>query len=261
MNEVDKLIELLSQKRELVALLAPSFPIAYKYPEIIGRLKKLGFSYVLEVAAGAKITNSSLVNELKTNPDSRFITSPCPSFVRLIRTKYPHLQKYLSKADSPMVASVKIAKEKWPKAKSVFIGPCLAKKKEAEEDYPELDILVLTYKEMDEVFKKLETNTQPFPETGDFDILGKETRLYPISGGLAQTSLARDILGSDEIQVVSGWKNCVLAIENFEKDSSVRLLDILFCEGGCVNGPGIDSLLTLEERRAKVINFWENRDL
>lgn len=260
MNEVDKLIELLNQKQELAALLAPSFPIVYKYPEIVGRLKRLGFSYVLEVAAGAKITNASLANELKTNPESRFITSPCASFVRLIRTKYPHLQKYLSKSDSPMIASAKIAKEKWQNAKPVFIGPCLAKKKEAGEDNPELGILVLTYKEMNEVFKKLETNAEPFQEIEGFDISEKETRIYPISGGLAKTSGIKEILSDDEIQVVSGLQNCTLALKNFEKNTSLRLLDILFCDGGCINGPGIYSTLSMDERRAKVVDYWENKD-
>jgi len=88
-----------------------------------------------------------------------------------------------------------------------------------------------------------------------FDIENTQTRLYPISGGLAQSCGAKEILSEDEIRVVSGWQNCVKALEEFENNKQIRLLDILFCDGGCINGPGIESKLNLEERRKKIINF------
>lgn len=256
MNNADELIKLIEVKRPIIALLAPSFPIVYDL-SIIGKLKRIGFSKVVEVSTGANETNKAVIEILNKNPKAKIITGPCASLVPLIKTKYPHLIKYLAqKADSPMVATAKIVREKFPGLKPVFIGPCIAKKLEAQ-NHLELEIIVLTYKEMDEVFKYFGIINDPADENNKFDIEFKQTRLYPISGGLTQSSMVRDILSDDQIQVVSGWQNCQKALDDFEKND-VRLLDILFCNGGCINGPGIVSNLSLQERRQKVVNYWLN---
>jgi len=258
MREVKILIELLDQKAKLVAMLAPSFPIVYKPEVIVGKLKRLGFEFVVEVASGARKTNEKVVEVLKKDENARFITSPCPSFVRMIRTKYPHLKKYLAfAADSPMVATAKMVAEKYPGFRPVFIGPCVAKKFESSEDYPNLNILVLTYKEMDEVFKHFGFGDNPNDVGSEFDISQPQTRLYPISGGLAESSGLKELLAEDRYEVISGWEQCEEAIKRFDKNKDIRLLDILFCDGGCINGPGIESKLSLDERRDKVIDFWK----
>lgn len=259
MNDVEQLIQLLKDKKYCIAILAPSFPVVYSYPDIVKRLRLLGFTEVLEVAVGAEITNAQVIMALKNNKKSRFITSPCASAVRLVRKKYPHLEKYLAyKVDSPMVATTKIAHHTWPDAKVVFIGPCIVKKLEASEDHPDLDILVLTYKELNEVMNAIHPDTTKLVENL-FDLENSNTRLYPISGGLAQSSGVKEILSEDEVQVISGWKNCAEALDNFEKNTSVRLLDILFCDGGCISGPGIESTLSIDERRNRVIAYKEQR--
>lgn len=259
MNETEQLIQLLKDKKHLVAMLAPSFPIMYSYPDIVKRLKQMGFQEVLEVSVGAEITNAQMLMELNKDKKKRFITSPCASAVRLIRKKYPQLEKYLAyNVDSPMVATAKIAHHTWPDAKVVFIGPCIVKKLEASEDHPDLDILVLTYKELNDAFKDFQLDETKVVERL-FDLENSNTRLYPISGGLTQSSGVKEILSEDEIQVISGWKNCAEALDNFEKNISVRLLDILFCDGGCINGLGIDSALSLEERRNKILAYIEQR--
>ncbi len=257
-TEPEVLISLLEKKQPVVAMLAPSFPIVYKFPNIVGKLKRLGFSYVVEVTAGAIHTNSAAIKLLKNNPQARVITSPCASFVRMIRTKYPHLEKYLGfAADSPMIATARIVKKKYPGYKPIFIGPCNAKKLEANEDYPELEILSVTYKQMQTVFDHFQLQDDPTDAQATLDLEEAHTRLYPISGGLAQSSAVKDLLADEEIEVVSGWQNCEKALQRFEANNRVRLLDILFCEGGCINGPGIASPLSLAERREKIIQFWE----
>ena len=258
LTEPQILIKLLEEKKPLVAMLAPSFPIVYQYPNIVGKLKRLGFTYITEVTAGAIDTNSQALEILKNDENARIITSPCPSFVRMIRTKYPHLKKYLGfAADSPMIATAKMVRKKYPGHKPIFIGPCNAKKLEANEDYPELEILSVPYKGMTQVFEYFQIKDDPTDKQAKFDIEEVHTRLYPISGGLAQSSKAKDFLSDDQIEVVSGWQNCEKAIKRFEENENIRLLDILFCEGGCINGPGIDSPLSIEERRERIVEFWK----
>jgi len=259
MSDSDKLIDLLKNKSKLVAMLAPSFPIMYDYPKIVNQLKNIGFEKVVEVSVGAKETNRQLIEFIKTHPKTRLITSPCASFVRFIKTKHREFLPYLaSDVDSPMVATTKIVKEKCPGFQPVFIGPCVVKKLEASQDHPELNILVLTYKELEEVFKLLNINYQSLAVGVDFDLSESSTRLYPTDGGLTDSSGVRDLLGDDAVRVVSGWKNCESALMEFQNNPKIRLLDILFCEGGCINGPGIASKLSINDRKKKITDYALN---
>jgi len=256
MTDIEQLKILLEKKEHLVAMVAPSFPLMYGYPEIVTKLKALGFEHVVEVSAGAKKTNEAVGILLKENPTSRYITSPCASFVRYIRTKHPEYVKYLAfQADSPMIATAKIVREIYPKSKPVFIGPCIVKKLEAKEDYPELSILVLTYLELNKVIEEKGLSTLATNPHDTFDISEKNTRIYPFDGGLTESSGIRSILKDDEIRIVSGYKNCEAVLKEFEENKKIRFVDILFCDGGCISGPGITSSLPVEERKKKILEY------
>lgn len=257
MNELQKLSELLKNKSSMVALLAPSFPIVFNPTTICGQLNRLGFENIVEVSVGAKQTNTMLVEALNNDINSRFITSPCPNIVRIIRSKYPQAIPYLATSiDSPMIASAKIVKQKFPNKQIVFIGPCLVKKLEASEDYPELNILCVTYKDIQQLFLEKNIREEDSDKKISFDITNTNTRLYPISGGLAQSSGVRDMLAEEDIQVVSGPINVDKAINNFLTSKNIRLLDILFCDGGCINGAGINSPLSTDQRRKKISDYF-----
>jgi iron only hydrogenase large subunit-like protein len=257
MNEVTTLIDLLNKKEKLVAMLAPSFPIIFEYPKIITMLKKLGFSYTVEVAVGAKKTNEELKSLLEKNPNSRYITCPCPTIVRMIKKTMPQYAQYFThNVDSPMVATAKIIQENYPGYRPIFIGPCIMKKLEATEDVPNLNILVLTYTEMLEVFKHFNISNEVNPND-KFDI-GEPglTRLYALDGGLSHSSGLSSQLPNEAVKVVSGVQNNIKAIQEFDTNSKIRLLDILNCDGGCIGGPGIQSNLTKDERINKIKAYF-----
>jgi iron only hydrogenase large subunit-like protein len=259
MSDIEKLVDLLKKKSKLVAMLAPSFPIMYDSQKIISQLKDLGFEKVVEVAVGAKETNRELIEFIKANPEKRLITSPCASFVRYIRTKHPEYIQYLAlNVDSPMVATTKIVKEKFPGLLPVFIGPCIVKKLEASQDHPELNILVLTYKELDEVSHIMNVGSGLLPTSTNFDLSESSTRMYPTDGGLTDSSGVKNILGEEAVRVVSGYKNCETALAEFQNNPKIKLLDILFCEEGCINGPGIASTLSIDERKKKIADYSLN---
>lgn len=256
MTDIEQLKSLLEKKEHLVAMVAPSFPIMYGFPEIITKLKALGFEHVVEVSAGAKKTNEAVAKLLKENPTSRFITSPCASFVRYVRTKHPDMLKYLAfQADSPMVATAKIVHETYPDSKPVFIGPCIVKKLEASEDYPELNMLVLTYKEINQILTEKGLSEIASNPTDSFDISEGPTRIYPFDGGLTDSSGIRSVLKDEEIRIVSGYKNCEALLQEFKENTKIRFVDILFCEGGCINGPGVVSPLSIGDRKKKVLEY------
>jgi iron only hydrogenase large subunit-like protein len=253
--EVQEFLDLLAKKEKMVAMLAPSFPIVFEYPQIVGQLKRLGFVHVIEVSRGAAETNCQLLDFRKKNRQKRLIASPCPALVRLIRKKYPHLVQFLSPTDSPMVASAKIVLEKFPGCRPVFIGPCPVKRLEAKEDHPELKIIVLTYKEIKEILSMEKIKSHPDDILSGFDLIGSKTRLYSISGGLSQSSNLNYHLSDEELDVVSGLKNAEKSLNDFPKNR-LKLLDILFCEGGCISGLGIETDIPLDKRRAKIIAHW-----
>lgn len=254
--ETKELIDLIEKKEKVVAMIAPSFAVDFDFPEIVGMLKRLGFKYVAEVTRGAIETNKQFLDLVKKNPEKRYITNPCPNIVRLIRKEFPELEQYLTSIDSPMSATAKIVAKKWPKYKKVFIGPCLAKKLEAKEDWPDLDILVLTYRELKQIFEL--KNIVPCEEDKkeNFDIKGIGTRLYPISGGLAQSSCLNEKLTDPEMDVVSGAKTVLKFLQEWSAKTDLKVLDILSCDGGCINGPGVCSKEPFSTRRQKIINYW-----
>jgi iron only hydrogenase large subunit-like protein len=271
--EIKELLNLIKKKSKMVAMLAPSFVIDFPYPEIIGMLKRLGFKYVVEVSRGAVETNKQLLALMKLHPDKRYITSPCSSIVRLIKNKYPELVQFLARTDSPMSATAKIVAKNYPDYKKVYIGPCFAKKLEAKEDYPKLDILVLIYKELKKIFeiKKISAKKADLPrrvkaglprrvkagKTASFDIVGGVTRLYPISGGLAQSSGITKKFTDTEYDVISGPALVEKTLKEFPTRVELKVLDILFCDGGCISGAGIISKESIEEKRKKVTGYWE----
>ena len=106
--------------------------------------------------------------------------------------------------------------------------------------------------------ESLGRKTGELKEVSGFDVIETTTRLYPISGGLAQSAKVKDYLAEDEYLVVSGLREVEAALAEFEVNIKIRLLDVLFCEGGCIGGPGIASKLSLTDRRDRITRFWQD---
>jgi iron only hydrogenase large subunit-like protein len=253
--EIEAVITALKKKEKLVALVAPSFVIDFPFPNLIGKLRRLGFLVVVEVAFGANHTNQQLLDLMNKHPEGRFITNPCPLIVRLVKARFPELVKYLTPIDSPMAAAAKIIKDVYPQYRPIFIGPCIAKKYEAHDDVPELGITVLTYKELSRIFELQDIHDDSKDADASFDMGYRKTRLYPISGGLVQSSNISDFLPREAYRVVSGVKFVNQALGEFARNTDIKLLDILFCDGGCIGGPGIISSKPLSERRKAVVDL------
>ncbi len=243
-----------------VCMLAPSFVSMYEYPQIIYRLRALGFEKVVEVTFGAKMTNINYYEILKTQKDRTWIASPCPTLVNMIRTKYPHLIPNLVPVHSPMGSMALIVKKHFPGYKIVFVGPCLTKKMEAEE-LGTVDE-VLTFKELNELFS---TNNIPEKITEGkyyvtFDKLYNDyTKIYPLSGGLSQTLQYNKILPKKDILVTDGIVNISKILDQFKDGfyKHYKFLDILSCEGGCINGPHMDCKYPIKERIKRVKKYKE----
>lgn len=242
-----------------VALLAPSFPIDFKYPAIIGMLRKLGFDEVTELTFGARMVNWWYVEYVKNNPNQKlFIASPCPTVTTFIKNNYPSLSQYLIPFASPMLAMAKIYKKHHPDSKVVFISPCFAKRTIEAPKHKDYIDLVLTYKELKELFDLEDIKEEDFNRNYFFDSVIREyTKIYPVSGGLASTSGIEKLFKKSEILVDDGIINIKNILDQADKkDFQYRFLDILNCPGGCVGGPAINNKnFTQKERQDIIMNY------
>jgi len=232
------------KNNEAVALLAPTFCIDFKYPNIIGMLRQLGFNEVTELTFGARMVNWAYANYIKDHPDQElYISSPCPTVVAMIQTQYPEFVKYLVPVVSPMVAMAKIYKSKNPDKKVVFISPCWAKENVEAPKYPEFIDAVITLKDLKEIFEKEGIKEEDFTKDYYFDSLIREyTKIYPVSGGLASTSHIQSLFKDGEILITDGVENIKKALEDFKAGTSkYKFLDLLNCDGGCIGGPAINN--------------------
>ncbi len=242
-------------------MLAPTFAIDFKYPNIIGMLREIGFKEVTELTFGARMVNLAYVDYIKNNPNQElFISSPCPTVASFIKTQYPEFVKYMLPIVSPMVAMAKVHKKITPDCKIIFISPCWAKENIEAPKYSEIDA-VITLKDLKQIFEQENIREEDFTDDYYFDSLVSEyTKIYPISGGLASTSHIQKLFKEGEILVTDGVENIKKAFEEIKsKIKPYKFLDLLNCPGGCIGGPAINRQdLPIDERK-KIIYEYTHR--
>lgn len=232
---------------KIYCVIAPA--IAAQFPEnsieqVVEALKKLGFYDVIEAAIGADIIaqheTSQLVEELK---HKKFITSSCcPAFVSLIKKKYSDLADNISTAVSPMIATARLIKHTDPDAKVIFIGPCVAKKEEAQyEEYRDDMDFVMSFEELQAFLDAKEIEVSECEEK-PLDNASKFGRIFARSGGLTEAvkHVIEDNKYDVEIKPVicNGLAECEKALKLAKLGKlDGNFIEGMVCEGGCVNGP------------------------
>ncbi len=225
---------LLQSGDPVVVSLAPSFVANYDGVgiEAMARaLKKLGFAEVEETAIGATIVKNEYERMLREDERDIIITSCCHSINLLIQKYFPAELPYLADVMSPMQAHCSDIKKRMPGAKTVFIGPCVAKKDEAEY-YEGIVDAVLTFEELTAWLKaegiELEREMDRTPES--------RARFFPTTGGVLKT-MAQDQPGYTYI-ALDGVENCMAALRDIEAGKIHRcFIEMSACVGSCVGGP------------------------
>lgn len=261
-SEIDLTYDLL-KTGNAVAILAPSFAASFPddYRKIPTALRKLGFTQVIETAFGADLIANDYMALIKADNDKTVISSACPAVVSFIQKYYVDLIPNLAQVVSPMIAIGRyLKKEHQTDLKIVFIGPCVAKKHEAQDK--EVDGVinaVLTFTELKQMLKEQLIEIDKLEES-DFDephaLMGKA---YPLAGGLLKTTVINDDVLEKDIIVVEGKKKVLEIIEEIAHNNiNAKFTDILFCEG-CISGPAIDTTLNYYSRREKVIDYINDK--
>ena len=244
---------------KVYAVVAPSISSQFTYAklgQVITGLKELGFFTVVEAALGADLV---AMEEAKELSEKEFLTSSCcPAFVSYIKSSFPALVPHISHNLSPMAMLGKYIKETSENAKVVFIGPCIAKKAEAqlESVQPYVDA-VLTFEELQALFDSKDIDITTLGE----DVLDNASyygRIFARSGGLSDAvsqALKEQNIDFDlKPAVCDGIEACKVALLKKSKNVlDANFIEGMACTGGCIGGAGC--LTHGEKNKAQVDEY------
>ena len=233
-DETEKVKVFLQSGDPVVVSLAPSFVANYEGVGINAMrdaLQKLGFYEVEETAIGATIVKNEYERMLKEDERDIIITSCCHSINLLIQKYFPAELEYLADVVSPMQAHCMDIKKRFPKAKTVFIGPCVAKKDEAEH-YEGIVDAVLTFEELTNWLKEENIELKTDMDSNE----ESRARFFPTTGGILKT-MAQDAPGYTYM-ALDGIENCVDALKDIESGKIHKcFIEMSACVGSCIGGP------------------------
>lgn len=236
---IEKAKMLLNLNVPVIASIAPSFIANYDgigIESIRKALKKLGFYDVEETAIGATFVKNEYDKILREGFNDILISSCCHSVNLLIQKYFPNELKYLANVMSPMQAHCTDIKKRHPDAKTIFIGPCVAKKDEADR-YEGIVDCVLTFEELSNWLREehIELEEEVDQEINEHS----KTRLFPTTGGILKT-MACDAPGYAYMSV-DGTENCIAALKDIEAGKITKcFIEMSACHGSCIAGPIIE---------------------
>lgn len=240
-SDLARLRAMLESGVRLYASVAPSFVGYFKKTGIgnlAAALKKLGFFAVGETALGAEAVSAKTSEFLRTHPEWKIaISSACPACVDFIRKYHPEFSASIVPVASPVLSHCKLVRDRLGEdIRTVFIGPCAAKKNESDA-HPELLSLAITFQTLENLLEEREiaiddTEAEVFPRPAE------EGRFYSVEGGMNDT--LRD--GNPKVRhiAVSGLDRLDRLLSGFDAapdGGRTIFIEALACRGGCVSGP------------------------
>ena len=246
-DETEKVKVLIGSGEPVIASLAPSFIANYDGVGIESMreaLKKLGFHDVEETAIGATMVKREYDRMLRDETRDIVISSCCHSINLLIRKYFPEQLPYLADVVSPMVAHCIDIKRRIPNAKTVFIGPCVAKKDEADQHSDVVDA-ALTFEELTSWLKEEQIELKKEIITDDKGL----ARFFPTPGGILKT-MAQDAPGFTYM-ALDGIDACLAALDDIAQGKIHKcFIEMSTCSGSCIGGPVMEKY-----RRSPVADY------
>ena len=234
---IEKVRVLIQSGDPVVVSLAPSFVANYNGLGIESMrcaLKQLGFYDAEETAIGATVVKREYERMIVEEARDVIITSCCHSINLLIQKHFPECLQYLADVISPMQAHCSDIKKRVQGAKTVFIGPCVAKKDEAEY-YEGIVDAVLTFEELDQML-----NEKGIKLGADTDAdENSRARFFPTTGGVLKT-MAQNAPGYTYM-AIDGVENCMTALKDIANGKIHKcFIEMSACIGSCIGGPAMN---------------------
>jgi len=259
-NDLDKVAFFLQQGETVAVSLAPSYVSIFQEWErkrLPSALRKLGVRFIEETAIGAEVTAGLTADYIHRHEGRAAICSPCPAVVNYIENYMPDLLEVLVPVVSPMIAHGRMIKERrGAHVKVVFIGPCIAKKMEAERpEHSDAIDAVLTFSELLEWFRGENLRLAEFEES-DFDAVSETpARYFPLVGGLSRTAAFDTDLLSGHILAVSGFNLIDESFRDLLDSPRPVIIEPLFCLEGCINGPAAGKNFNVYNSKSSILEF------
>jgi transcriptional regulator with PAS, ATPase and Fis domain/iron only hydrogenase large subunit-like protein len=266
-DHLGELRQMLDTEPTPIAVIGCSHPAFFhdvRSGQLVTGLRRLGFAEVHEGAAGVDLLSESYRKALLGNPDQPMITTHCPTVVDLIERHYPQLLKNLIGVVSPMVAMGRFIKSRLNTTQPVvYISSCVAGKFEisAEQTAGAIDC-VISYQELSQMFRERRLDLKRLGETAFDGVQPRQGQLFAISGGPFEAfGIASGITNRDYLEA-EGEENALEVIRDLAAGRiSPKVVDIRFCNGGCIGGPGKNNRLTTYYKRNLVIEQHLNQNL
>ncbi|QTA38343.1 4Fe-4S binding protein [Thermosipho ferrireducens] len=246
-SQIMQVVHKLLNKEKLIAIYAPSaitqFGSKVSLQQFRKALKNLGFSFVFEVAVGADMVAEAEAEHF-LNTKQLMLTSCCPAFVYFVEKKFPDFLENVSPISSPMVALAQKLRKEFPDYKIVFIGPCIAKKKEAEDN--NIPDYVLTFEETVAIFAAFGIEPMLLEEE-NLEEATPYAWKFAASGGVAGAveyyikKLSKERLKQDlNLFSASGIEECIKGFKEMKSGKlTIDIFEGMACDGGCIAGPCI----------------------
>ena len=261
-NDTDRVRMAFLSKRKVIVSLAPSFVsefIGYE-DNFVRALYRLGFHAVSETAIGAALVSQALDMYMEDHGDAPFISTACPSVVQLVRKYFPEDIKALAPVPSPLQThSAYLRRLYGNDIVVVFIGPCVAKKVEADE-HPGYPDIALTFREVREWLEEENIDLENIDTGIPVNFIPARAgtaAIYPIENGQIETSKIWQGHFVDQSALsVSGVTRVMSSLEG----SHTRdFLEALNCDGGCISGPGTSRNDSAVRRKKAVASYVTDR--
>ena len=253
----------ISSGRKVIVSLAPSYAseIHGMEDEFLSALRKLGFSGVSETAIGATLVSQALdIYASEHDGKAPFIGTACPSVVELVRKYYPEDVDKLAPVPSPLQCHAAYLRHIYNEDFAIaFIGPCIAKKVEADSapGYPDF---ALTFREMRQWFEEEGIDLGAIPVSSVDFIPAKAGRatIYPVEGGqIATSSIWSGSQFGTEALSFSGIESVMSALAG--ETFPLPFLELLACDGGCINGPSTEGSVSMASRKRAATEYTSKR--
>lgn len=243
-SQIIDILKNIKNGKKVIAMLAPS--IVGQFPGNIYQLKtamlKAGFSDVYEVAQGADVTTKNEAEEFKERMekgDSFMTTSCCAGYNEFIRKHFPEIESHVSDTKTPLYYIAEIVKQKHPDAVTVFVSPCVAKRKEGM--YNDNIDFVMNFEELGALLIGRKIDVVECEETPFENESSKQGRNFGVAGGVAE---AVKCASCDETIVkpyyINGLnKDSIRDLKKMVKDNKCpdgNIVEVMCCEGGCMGG-------------------------
>ncbi len=246
-SQIINILAAIKAKKQVVAMVAPA--VTSQFPgsieQLFAALKLVGFSEIFEVALGAELTTKHEAEEFferMKRGDKLMTSSCCPAYVEAVKRHAPKLLPMVSDTPSPMRYAAGLVREKFPDAVTVFVGPCIAKRREAQSD-ARIDY-VMTFEELGALLAAMSVDILEQPKTPLATPAASYARNFAKSCGVTEAILQEAGLSPEhpcqiDHKFINGLdrKSVKMLALYAQGKLPGNFLEVMACSGGCVGGP------------------------